>query len=152
MTSCFSNSWTEKQRKEFEIKCALTDTFYNISFQFKGFGNNEFDSILVKEFKEKVLLDSFNVFVRPGKSLSDKEGKKRSAIIERTMNTMYTYYFMIPKQKPYEFKNMKMIMWPQYTMTSEGWGCVMGSYTIDGKRFENNENPVFIKRTNNNEK
>jgi hypothetical protein len=31
-------------------------------------------------------------------------------------------------------------------MASEGWGCVMGDYTIDGVRFEHKANPTFIKR------
>jgi len=87
MTSCFSSSWTEKQRKEFETNCSLTDTFNNVSFQFKGFDNDEFDSIMVKEFKDTALLDSFNVFVWPAQSPSDKERKERWATIERTMNT-----------------------------------------------------------------
>ncbi len=146
MTVCFNSSWTEKQRKEFETKCSQTDTFNNVVFQLRGFDNNEFDSIWVKEYNDTALLDSFKVFVRPAQSPSDKERKERSVTIDRAMNIKYKYLFMLPRQKPYELANMKMIMWAQYTMTSEDWGCVMGDYTIDRVRFEHNANPTFIKR------
>ncbi len=146
ITSCFNSSWTVEQRKEFETKCSQTDTFNNVVFQLRGFDNNEFDSIWVEEYNDTVLLDSFKVFVMPAQNPSDKKRKERSATIERTMNIKYKYLFMLPGQKPYELANMKMIMWPQYTMTSEGWGCEMGDYTIDGVRFEDNANPTFIKR------
>ena len=39
-----------------------------------------------------------------------------------------------------------MIMWSQYTQTSEGWGCKMGNYTIDNEKFEHSGNIKFIKR------
>lgn len=146
LTSCFNTSWTEEQSKEFETKCSQTDTFNNVVFQFRGFDNSEFDSIWVKEYKDSTLVDSFRVFVWPSQNPYDKERKERSATIERTMNIKNKYHFLLPGQKPYELANMKMIMWAQYTMTSEGWGCVMGDYTIDGVRFEHNANPTFIKR------
>ena len=38
-----------------------------------------------------------------------------------------------------------MMIWPQFTMLSEGYGCVMGDYTINGHRFEHNANPDFVK-------
>lgn len=144
MTGCFNSTWTKEQRKEFENNCSQTDTFNNVVFQFRGFDNNEFDSIWVKEYNDTILLDSFRVFVCPAQS--HKERKERFATIERTMNINYKYHFIMPGQKPYELANMKMIMWVQYTMTSEGWGCIMGDYTIDGVRFEQNASPTFIKR------
>lgn len=73
LTSCFNSSWTEEQRKEFETKCAQTDTFNNVVFQFRGFDNSEFDSIWVKEYKDTTFLDSFRVFVWPSQIPYDKE-------------------------------------------------------------------------------
>lgn len=143
LTGCFNNRWTDKQRKQFETKCSQTETFNNISIKFRGFDNSEFESILVKEFNGNLLLDSFRVFAKPGQNAYNKE---RSATIERTMNIKYKYLFIIPGQEPYELANMKMVMWSQWTMTSEGYGCVMGEYTIDGAKFEHNANPTFIKR------
>ena len=146
LTSCFNSSWTEEQRKAFETKCAQTDSFNNVVFLFRGFDNSEFDSIWVKEYKDMIFLDSFSVFVWPSQNPNNKERNERSASIKRAMNIKYKYHFLIPGQKPYELANMKMVMWAQYTMASEGWGCVMGDYTIDGVRFEHKANPTFIKR------
>ena len=152
LISCFNRHWSAEQRKEFDTKCSQTDTFNNIVFQFRGFDNNEFDTIVVKDYKDTVLVDSFKVFVGPAQYPYEKERKERYATIDRTMNVKHKYHFIIPGQRPYELANMKMIMWAQYTMTSEGWGCVMGTYTIDGLRFEHDANPTFIKRDSNNTK
>lgn len=141
LTSCFHNRWSEKERKDFEIKCAQTDTFKNLMVQFYGFENKEFDSIQIKKFNHNVLIDSFVLFVRPATG-----GGMRSLVIERTLNINNKYQFIISGQKPYELANMKMIMWAEYTMTSEGYGCVMGEYSIDSVRFEHDAKPTFIKR------
>lgn len=86
------------------------------------------------------------MFVEPTKNQRETSQIERSATIERKMNIKYTYQFIIPGQKPYTLSNMKMIMWAQFTMTSEGYGCVLGDYNIDGKRFTHQRNPTFIKR------
>lgn len=145
LTGCFNN-WTAEDRKKFEAECLLTETFNNVVFLFRGFDNNEFDSITVKEYKDSVLLDSFKVFVRPAQSPTDKEIKERRVTIDRPMNVKYRYHFIVPGQRPYELVDMKMVMWAQYTMTSEGWGCEMADYTIDGEKFEDRPNPTFLKR------
>jgi hypothetical protein len=41
---------------------------------------------------------------------------------------------------------MKMITWSQWTMSSEGYGCVMGDFSIDGIKHKHEGNPVFVKR------
>ena len=143
MASC---TWTQKKRDDFAMKCSQTDTIDGITVLFRGFDNNEFDSILIKEYKDTIFLDSFMVFVMPAQSPFDIERKERSSSIDRIMNTKHSYQFFIPGQEPYELANMKMVMWAQYSMCSEGWGCVMGDYTIDGVRFENDANPIIIKR------
>src|SRR5688572_6717508 len=116
MIGCDYNSrteWTLKQREEFETECSRTDTFNNVVFRFQGFADNEFDSILVKEYKDEILLDSFKIFVSADQG-HDKERKDRNSTINRTMNIKHEYHFMVPGQKPYELANMKMIMWAQY--------------------------------------
>jgi len=146
LTSCFNSRWTEEERKEFETKCNQTDTFNNVTFELGGFADNEFDSIMVKDYKDSILVDSFKIFVPPASDSIDRANKHRWASIERTMNIKHKYQFIIPGQKPYELTNMKMVMWAQYTNTSEGWGCIMADYTIDSERFEGVANPGFAKR------
>ncbi len=58
----------------------------------------------------------------------------------------HTYYFIIPGQKLFVLSDMKMIMWAQFTMFSEGYGCVIGAYKIDAVSFGHNANPDFVKR------
>lgn len=146
LTSCFNNRWTEEERKAFATKCSCTDTIRNEIFAFRGFENNELDTIQVLEFKDSILLDSFHVIVEPARNAYDLERKERSATIDHLLNIKYKYHFILSDEKPYVLENMKMVMWPQYTQKSEGWGCRMGDYTIDGVRFEHNANPTFIKR------
>lgn len=140
------HSWTEKERKDFECNCAKTATFNNLSLVFSGFESNEFDSVLVKEYNNMILLDSFKFFVFPSQDPLEKENKTRSGTISRTMNVKYTYQFIIPGQKPYELANMKMVVWSQWTMNSEGYGCVMGDFSLDGVKFEHVGNPEIKKR------
>ncbi|AWH86681.1 hypothetical protein HYN59_16910 [Flavobacterium album] len=113
---------------------------------FKGFDNSEFDSIVVQEYNNAVLLDSFKMHVRPAENPLDVENKMRSGSTDRFFNVNYQYHFLIPGQKPFILANMKMVMWSQFTMFSEGYGCVMGDYTIDGIHFEHDGNPTFKKR------
>jgi len=138
-----NHKWTEQERKDFETQCAKKDSVSDLVVAFKGFANSEFDSITIREFNDTVSTDSFQLFVSP---CEDAGGTYRTAHIERPLRLKHRYLFDIPGQKPYELANMKMIMWAQYTMSSEGWGCVMGDFTIDGKHFEHDANPTFEKR------
>ncbi len=144
VTGCFTH-WSDEERAEFEAKCASTKTFDNEGFLFRGFDNAEFDSIVIKEYQGQVLLDSFKMYVSPSVTPYDVEYKCRSGSFDREMNIDYTYHFLIPGYEPYVLADMEMVMWPQYTMMSEGWGCIMGNYTVDGVRFEDN-GPEFVKR------
>lgn len=114
----------------------------------KGFDNSEFSSITVNEYKDTTLIGSFVIEADPAISAYDVENKNRMATISRTMNIRNNYHFIIPGQKPYKLENMKMVMWAQFSMLSEGWGCVMGEYTLDGVRYEHSANPVLRKERN----
>jgi len=137
--------WTEEQRKEFKCKCKQTDTFKNIVIEFRGYDSKEFDSVLIREYKDSVLLDSFKMYVFPSQSPDQKRDKERSGDISHTMNIHHRYEFIIPGNKPFELSNMKMVMWAQYTMNSEGWGCVMAEYTLNGVEFHDSPNPRLEK-------
>lgn len=148
LTSCFNRHWSEKQRNEFKQECDQTETFTSMIVLLKGFDNNEFDSVIVNEYKDSILIRSFKIYADSATSPYDVENKNRTATISRTMNINYNYHFIIPGQQPYKLENMKMIMWAQFTMLSEGWGCEMGDYTLDGIRFEHSANPVLRKERN----
>ncbi|MFY9311445.1 MAG: hypothetical protein WAQ28_20540 [Bacteroidia bacterium] len=148
LTGCFNRHWSEKKRNQFKKECDATETFSSLVVLFKGFDNNEFSSITVNEFKDSVLIGSFKIDVDPATTAYDIENKNRMATITRTMNINHKYYFIIPGQAPYKLADMKMVMWAQFSMLSEGWGCVMGDYTLNGERFEHSANPVLRKIQN----
>ncbi len=135
---CFSR-WSEEERREFKERCFNTDTTHLV-FLTDGFHPEEIDTILVRHIKAGTVADSFYVFV----------GKSETGYIQSPMynpiNIKGSYEFIIQGEAPYVLSDMKMVMWSQNTMFSEGFGCVMGDYKIDGVRFEHSANPKFIKR------
>lgn len=146
LANCASRSWTPQQRNDFETKCSQTVTVSSLAIGFRGFADNEFSSITVKEYNSNKLLATFKVDVPLAQGQWEKENKSRRATIQRTINLAHTYEFIVPGQKAYRLTDMKMIMWAQYTMNSEGWGCVMGEYSIDGVPFKHDATPTFTKR------
>lgn len=143
---CSSRQWTAEQRKVFQEKCSQRETINSLQVIFRGFDDKAFDSVDVREYENRKLVATFKVPVPPSQDPRDREFKMRRATINRTMNLKHAYEFIIPGQRPYNLSNMTMIMWAQYTMNSEGWGCVMGDYAIDGKRFEHDLTPEFVKK------
>lgn len=144
-TSCFDTNtrWTEEQRQAFKNQCAQTTVVSDLIVQFRGFDNSEFDTVQVKVYKDSTLTDVFSLFVEPS---LNPEAKTRIAKINRPLDLSSRYLFVLKGQQPYELANMKMVMWAQFTMNSEGYGCVMGDYTLDGVHFEHSANPTFRKR------
>ncbi len=140
----FFYRWTDRQKDAFKTLCSQTETFNKLCICFIGFNSDEFDSVLVNEYKDHELINSFKVYVFPSQSPDEKTHKERWGTIWQNMNINYRYVFIVPKQKPWELKNMKMIMRAHFTMNSEGYGCDMFDYTIDGIRFKNG-NPIFHK-------
>ncbi len=65
ITTACNHKWTEQERKNFETKCAKTDSVHDMVVNFKGFENSDFDSVVVREIDGTVLADSFKLFVSP---------------------------------------------------------------------------------------
>ena len=145
LLSCKTHTrWTEKQKKEFAEKCSKTDTADGLNFYITGFSYDEIENILVRQIHNGQIADSF--FVRPNKNSFDKIRTTCSAYIDKPFYIRDTLQFIIPGQDTFFLSEMKMIMWSQFTMYEENYGCVMGDYKINGVRFEHDANPVFIKK------
>ena len=143
LESC-STRWTDKQKKEFAQKCSQTDTADNLVFMLTGFKYEEVENIAVHRIHNGFVIDSF--YVHADKNSFDSLRSRYTASIDKPIYTKDTYQFIIPGQKPFVLSNMKMIMWAEFTMFSEGYGCVMGDYKIDSIHFEHDVNPDFVKR------
>ena len=145
--SCWkSNEWSEKERNDFKKKCAETKTFKVNPICFTGFEFNEVKSIKIIEKNKSESIDTFHIHAQTFRDKHDSIYKQHWADINKEFNVSNTYEFYIGKDKPYILDNMEMIMWAQYTMGGEGWGCEMGNFTIDDEKFEHTGNIVFKKR------
>ena len=140
---CFKH-WSEQEKQDFKIQCSQTDRFQNLSVSMRGFSYSEIDTVFVKEFYNNNFVDSFYIF--PRKNSFDKFQNQYSAYIERLMYTKHTYIFFIRGQMPYVLDSMTMVVWPQWTMISENYGCVMGAFSLDGTRYTHDPTPCLIKK------
>jgi hypothetical protein len=140
--SC-DNNWTDKKRKDFAYNCSLIDTIPNLDCSVTGFKYSEINPILVQRINNGLIIDTFNIFA--SKSGFDSLRSRYYVYIPRVLLLKDTYRFILKCGQSFKLSEMKMVMWPQYSMFSEGYGCVMGDYKIDDVRFENQTNPDFIK-------
>ena len=135
--------WTEKQKNEFSENCSNTETINDLSFSFTGFSYNEIENVKVNQIHGGKIIDSF--YVQPNKNTFDSIRTRYWASSTKLFYIKDTYQFIIKGNPPFILSDMKMIMWSQFTMFSEGYGCVMGDYKINGVRFSYDANPDFIK-------
>jgi hypothetical protein len=143
--SCTTHThWTKKQKIEFAEKCSKTDSTDGLNFSLTGFSYNEVKEIVVRQIHQGQIVDSFYVY--PNKNSFDSLRTRYSIYIDKSLYIKDTFQFIVPKYPPFILSDMKMIVWPQFSMFSEGYGCVMGDYKIDGIRFDHNANPDFIKK------
>ncbi len=139
-----SPAWTEQQKADFRKQCAAVDSTDYICVMFIGFRDEEFDSVLVREYADSILVDTFMLYVWPAQSPDQKQRLERGATIPAGLPLSHTYAFCTPTRKPFILSGMKMIMWSQYA-GGENYGCVMGEYVLDGVQFHDDANPRFIK-------
>jgi hypothetical protein len=135
--------WTEKQKAEFADKCSKTDTANGLNFSLTGFTYDEIENVLIRQIHKGQTVDSF--YVHPTKDSFDSLRTRYLAYIDKPLYIKDTFAFIVKGYKPFILTDMKMIMWAQFTMFSEGYGCVMGDYKINGNRFDHSANPDFVK-------
>lgn len=144
--SC-KNEWTEKERQDFEKDCSKKTHFEPGNVCFTGFKHEDIDTITIIEKSNSVRVDSFTVYANTINNLDKPDNNEEYwAYIDRRFNIKHNYEFHLGEDKPYILKDMEMIMWAQYTMKGEAWGCEMGNYTIDNEKFEHVGNIYFKKR------
>lgn len=145
LIGCFGGKrWSEKERHEFAQKCSLTDTVSGLTFEITGFKYNEIKNIKVRQVHNASIIDSF--YLHTPNTSFDSLNPSYTVSIDRPLYIKDSYQFILNPYSLYILSDMKMVMWAQFTMFSEGYGCVMGEYKIDGKKFEHNANPNFIKK------
>jgi hypothetical protein len=143
LESC-SIHWTEKQKQEFAQKCSQSDTADHFVFMVTGFNYTEVGNIAVHRIHDGQVIDSF--YVHADRNSFDSIRTRYSVTVDKPIYIKDSYYFIMPGQKPFVLSDMKMIMQAQFPKFSNGYGCVMGDYKIDGARFQKNANPDFVKR------
>ena|ERR1700752_2001072 len=143
-TACGSCEWTTEERQKFNDECPKRNSFENLFIDFRGFDNNDFDSVLIKEYKDTLLLNSFKIKVDTFSSPWEKKKKSRNCRIDRKFFTNHMYKFIIDSVNTFELKDMKMVVWAKGPFCPE---CTMGNYVIDTVTFEHDANPSFTKKT-----
>lgn len=141
--SCFSR-WSDKEKKEFECNCNKTEHFDNLLGSVTGYKFTSNDSILVVHCCKNITVDSF--YIKPEMSSYDDSRCRYSIWIKKRFYTKDIYKFIISPTDTFILSDMKMIMWAQWTQTSDNYGCIMGDYKINGIRFAHNGNPDFKKK------
>ena len=140
LTSCFGK-WSEARKKVFCEECEQTRIIEDLSFFLTGFSFSNNDSILVVQMRDSSVIDSFYVQI----NLTDSLRNRWQGWIDKTIILDDVYHFVVPEEQTFILSDMKMVMWRQFTMFSEGYGCQMAEYKIDGKLFEHNSSVDFIK-------
>ena len=140
LTSCFGR-WSEARKKAFCEECEQTRVIDGISFSLTGFSFSENDSIFVLQIRDSLVVDSFYVQI----NLTDSSRDRWHGWIDKTIILDDVYHFVVPEEQTFVLSDMKMVMWAQFTMFSEGYGCHMAEFKIDGKLFEHHSSVDFMK-------
>ena len=147
LTSCWiSSTWSKEKREEFKIECESQIYFETGGICFNGFKFDEIDTVTVIEKENTFIIDTLFIYPQQKRNKFDEERQRFSGTPEIKFNVNHTYEFFLESDTPYILDNMEMIMWSQYTMAGEGWGCEMGNFTIDNKKFEHEGGISFRKR------
>ncbi len=120
----------KKHREEIESMCAQADSIYRQGFTLTGFSYSEVKNILVKEFSNNSLIDSF--IIHPNEYPFDSIRQRHEAFINnRGMNIKNVYQFYIEGQKPYILSNITLKVQTHRSMLSEIFGCDIVSYQLN---------------------
>ena len=141
-----SNDWTEEERQAFREKCNKQKEFSPNPIIFSGFDLNGTDSILVIKKNNSTAIDTLNIYIEKNRNKWDIENSKYSGTSTKDFNVNNKYEFQIKNETPYILDSMEIVMWAQFTMGGEGWGCVMGNYYVDTNKFEHTGNIYIDKR------
>lgn len=144
-SSCWGMSrWTKEELAEFTRKCKNTSVFEVDPISFSGFDFQEVETIVITEKFKNQVIDTNTIHVDQVWDGSFREKYWISPSMQ--MNINHTYEFHIGQGRPYILDSMEMIVWPQFSMFSEGYGCIMGNFKIDSVKFVGMGNINFIKR------
>jgi hypothetical protein len=147
LTSCWeSSSWTEEKRETFRMECESQVYFDTDAICFTGFTFDEIDTVMVIEKNNLTTLDTLYTYANINRNKHDKKYNKYWGDPTSQFNVNNTYEFHIDTDEPYILHNMEMIMWAQYTMAGEGWGCEMGNFIIDKDTIEHQGIIIITKR------
>lgn len=138
-----SKKWTEKEKQEFAEACSRKTTIEGLGMSFTGFAFEDIEHAYIARIHNGQVVDS--LYIRPNKQDRDSLRCRYYAYINKTIYLKDTFHIIVPEKQTFVLSDMKMVMWPQFTMFSEGYGCVMGEFSVDGEKYERNTTPDFMK-------
>ncbi|MBS1638163.1 MAG: hypothetical protein JST26_19780 [Bacteroidetes bacterium] len=120
--------WTPERIKKFKCDCPKTDTLPYVNFCITGYTSYELKQLKVREWKNGLVVDSFQPERHFPNSGIDKQMKRTDLIINRTLHTKSNYEFIVPGYKPYMLSDLKMGVHFYFP----GYACCLDSFSIDG--------------------
>lgn len=141
-SSCGDSVWTKEKEEKFAQKCDELKEVEPGPIGFKGFDYNEIDSIRITEWSADQSIDT--TFVYAPEFYPDYSNYWIH--LSRKFNVDHTYEVQVGSSGSYILDRMQTVVWPQYTMFSQNYGCIIGVYHVNGKRYEGG-NIIFTKRT-----
>jgi hypothetical protein len=146
VSGCFLR-YSEEERADIQAKCENRATISRLHVMFIGFAYAQMERIEVKAVRAGEIVDSFTLYPDIDR---DENGNVTAWMdIFREFTLSDEYHFTVPGARTFVLTNMKMGLWPQFTMLSEGYGCVVRAYTVDGKNYPDCDSctayPIFYK-------
>jgi len=138
LNGCFSK-WSLQEKEQFKSECESSQTTDYLSVYFEGFSYAELEKVEVKQVRDGGVIDTFFIYpdIRRFKHENiDELSIMGSATIRQEIYLADSYHFTLSSEQSFVLGEIKMIVWPQYTMFSEGYGCRLGEFSIDGVKSD----------------
>jgi hypothetical protein len=140
LSGCLFTHWTEEERQQFKLACEEQETIPEglILAGFSGFDREEIRSVNVEHIRDGQIIETFvvsPVFLKNYDSLP--RIIYGTNITGHTIKPRDTLRFTVGQQD-FTLSDFKMLMWPHFTMFSEGYGCVLGEVAVNGENKEYN--------------
>jgi hypothetical protein len=145
--ACFgcTEEMTESHRKYIHQCVNNSSEMLFVDLEFMGF-QKPIDSIEVRRyFKDEKYRDSFYIkLFQCGNAYNNGINTKSAYIKQLPLD--FIYNFMIPEQKPYQLKNIKLKVYTEEKKGASFSDCSIGHYEIDGNIFEDERKLIFHNR------
>lgn len=129
-------------REELSARCREAVFVSTSSIALTGFTLEQVSDIEVVEEREGRRVGSYKVQGRP---ISMAYGEDRfTAALSQPLRTDSSYLFILQGEPTHRLSQLRVALAPHFSMMSEGWGCDLESYVLDGLEYRD-KSPNIIR-------